>query len=131
MYDYYGGVGFRNVILFFRSIDINREINFIVRIYGETLKPRDYISGNLTDCSELLHRERYTERETGLGRFDWTGLSTITRIEALDQSIGDGGEVYQTNGGLQNSFVTLHFLAVIPNGVIDFFVNIYGERNCH
>lgn len=126
MSDYYAGISFRNVLLFFSGLDNSREINFSVRIYGEVLRPRDFIRGNLTNGSELLHRERFTESATGLGRFDWSGSSTITRIEALDQSIGDGGEVYETNGGLQNSFVTLHFFAVIPNGVIDFIVNIYG-----
>lgn len=128
--DYYAGEGFRDVVLFFQGLDNSREINFNVRIYGEILRPRDFISGDLTNCSELLHRERVTERVTGLGRFDWSGSSTITRIEALDQSIGDGGEVYHTNGGLQNNFVTLHFTALMPDGVIDFIVNVYDENTC-
>lgn len=126
--DYYAGVNYRNVILFFESLDNSSEIDFIVHIYGEALQPRDFVRGQLTNCSELLHRERITERKTGLTRFDWSGSNKITKIEALDQSIGDGGEVYHMTGGLKKRYVTLHFEAVAQNGVIDFVVNVYGEK---
>lgn len=121
------GVGVRTIYIGFTSENYIKPIDFIINVYTEPLTPRNWIAGNLTANSQLLHREIIIERQGGLAFFEWSGNHNITRIEALDQSIGDGGEVYQVEGGLNETFVRLYLGSVLFGRPIDFIIYVYGE----
>lgn len=63
--------------------------------------------------------------EPYLANFYWASFYNITRVEALDQSQGAGGQIYLIGGGIHRFRVSLFFEQV--QGPIDFLVNIYGE----
>lgn len=50
-----GGVNSSLVILYMEELFYGAQIDFIVNIYAESLRPNDYIIGNLTENSILLH----------------------------------------------------------------------------
>lgn len=63
----------------------------------------------------------------GFTRFYWSGSQIIRRLEAWDQSNGEGGEVYFVEGGAGHMNVALHMVSVWDASQIDFIVNVYGE----
>lgn len=49
------GIGTRRVNLLFQLIDFNGIIDFVVNIYGDPILTEDYMIGELTDTSILIH----------------------------------------------------------------------------
>lgn len=59
---------------------------------------------------------------------DWHGLYNITRIEALDQTEGSTGCVFEITGGINSLYARVGLNAYYQNDIeIDFIINIYGE----
>lgn len=63
----------------------------------------------------------------GFARFYWSGDRIITRLEAFDQSSGEGGQVYYVEGGVGHMNVALHMASVWGASEIDFIIRVYGE----
>lgn len=100
-----------------------------MNIFAQPAIPNDFVAGNLTYNSSLVHRERVTtEPEETFLRFDWRGPYVITKIEAFDQSSGQGGELMLVQGGLNTSEVIMYFTPLWPLLQIDFIIDIYGEE---
>lgn len=125
----FGGVATRTVYISFEANSNGSVIDFDVNIFAVPSIPNDFVVGTLTGNSSLVHRERVTTaaEETFL-RFDWSGPYVITRIEALDQSSGQGGELILVQGGLNTSEVIMYFTPLWPLLQIDFIIDIYGEQ---
>lgn len=120
----YGGVSYRYLNIYFDLMNNASTIDFIINIYAEPLTPNDFFLGELTSDSELVHRQRIIVEYTGYYYFNWNGPYLITRVEARDQSIGDGGVVSWYYAGV--SSVYIDFVSVYAYSKIDFFVDIYG-----
>lgn len=121
-----GGVGYGFADLYFEALHEGSSIDFIVNIFGELITPNHFFFGELTNDSELLYRSRIVEEMTGAYSFYWRGYDyMITRIEARDQSIGNGGRIYNYYVG-SNSTI-LEFTSVFNSSRIDFIIDIYGE----
>lgn len=106
-------------------------IDFIINVYAEPLTPNDFFAGELTNTSMHTHKERIVEENSGRYSFHWDDFRNgITRIEARDQSVGNGGEVvFLRNGGINTTYVEIVFTSVYNNSRIDFIVDIYGDLN--
>lgn len=124
--DIIGGLGYRYLYVYFQSENNASAIDFIINVYAEPLTPNHFTFGELTNDSELLHRQRIVEEWNGSYRFYWQDYDyLITKIVALDQSIGDGGEIYYYF--VDSNSANLIFTSVFNSSRIDFVIDIYGE----
>lgn len=123
-----GGLSYRYLYVFILPVSNTSTIDFIINVYAHPLTPNHFFDGELTNNSALLHQERIIYEFGGNNIFYWRGFdSVITRIEAHDQSIGDGGHVYNVFSGVNSTFAQIEFASVFNSSRIDFVINIYGE----
>lgn len=124
----FGGVSQRNVTIFFETIRDTSTIDFIVNVYADLLKPNDFIVGELTGASVRKHRQRIITTN-GYYTFAWSRPKyVITRIDARDQSVGDGGKVAHVYDGVNSTYITIIFEALHTYSTIDFIIDIYAEN---
>lgn len=124
----FDGVSQRNITVFFEPINDTSSIDFIINVYTEPLKPNNYFVGELTSASVLRHRQRIITAGDYY-TFSWSRPKyMITRIEARDQSIGDGGMVAHAYDVVNSTYVTIIFETVRAYSTIDFIIDIYAEN---
>lgn len=83
------------------------------------MSANDYV---LICCSD-----RVVERSMGFARYFWSSSHIITRLEAWDQSNGEGGQVLYMDGGVGHMTVALHIASVWDASEIDFIIKLYTE----
>lgn len=126
-----GGISYRFVYVYFGAMNTESStIDFIVNVYAEPLSPNDFFAGELTSASVHIHHSRIVEVGTGRYNFVWFDPNyVITRVEAHDQSFGNGGEIYWYYGGVNATNLEIGFISVFDYTEIDFIIDIYGEPN--